>query len=229
MEGLILYLLGLLVEAIIALAPVLLGAFAIAIAIVLFMIGGFIHILKDKQARRKIAKTVLIAGIIAASAICISLLIVMPQIRSESNNEVSTHTYTTERECNTQIEEKQQNAERQNAIITSSDECSNEKTYWVVFHEGFRDGRLEMSTFNAEEGSIVIWNTNLVCNSQIGKCDQYYYNNGSWKKIGTYHILTDNALDIIASNASIYSSDGRLLYEKSPYCLEQYDFSGCVQ
>ena len=229
MEGLILYLLGLLVEAIIALAPVLLGAIAIAIGIVLSLIGGFINILKDKQARRKIGKVMLIGGISAVSAICNSLLIVMPQIRSESNDEVSTPTCILEQERNTPKEEKQQNAETQQTVNKPSDEISNEKTYWVVFHEGFRDGRLEMSTFKADEGSMVIWNTNLVCNSQIGKCDQYYYNNGSWEKIGAYHILTDNALDIIASNADIYSSDGRLLYEKSPYLFEQYDFSGCVQ
>ena len=229
MEGLILYLLGLLVEAIIALAPVILGAIGIAIAIDLSLIGGFINILKDKQARRKIGKVMFIGGISIVSAICISLLIVMPQSRSESNNEVSTQTYTPEQECSTQKEEKQQNADAPHTIVAPSDECSNEKTYWVVFHEGFRDGCLEMSMFKADEGSIVIWNTNLVCNSQIGKCDQYYYNNGSWEKIGTYHILTDNALNIIASNADIYSSDGRLLYEKSPYLFEQYDFSGCVQ
>lgn len=76
--------------------------------------------------------------------------------------------------------------------------------YWVVFHEGFRNGRLEMSTFNASDNYIVIWNTNSRCIVQLGECNQYCFDNGDWRQIGTYDILTDKALDIVASNVDIY-------------------------
>ena len=87
--------------------------------------------------------------------------------------------------------------------------------YWVIFHEGCRDGRLELSTFRAEKNFCVVWSSNLKCNNQIGRCNQYYFENGVWKKIGTYGILTDMALDIVASNVDIYDENGVLIHEKT--------------
>ncbi len=81
------------------------------------------------------------------------------------------------------------------------------KQYWVIFHEGYRDGRLEMSTFDAKPGFKVIWDTSLVCNEQTGTCNQYYSDNGKWEFIDTYGILTDHALDIVSCNFDIYVYD----------------------
>ena len=40
------------------------------------------------------------------------------------------------------------------------------------------------------------------------------FENGVWKKIGTYGILTDMALDIVASNVDIYDENGVLIHKK---------------
>lgn len=110
----------------------------------------------------------------------------------------------------------------------SQSECEvrvDDLPYWVVFHEGFRAGRLEMSTFEAEEDFQVTWNNNLICKGQIGKCNQYYYDKGDWTQIGTYGILTDKALDVVASNVDIYDANGVRIYEKSPILFQDIDFS----
>lgn len=97
--------------------------------------------------------------------------------------------------------------------------------YWVVFHEGYRNGRLEMSTFNASDNYKVIWNTNLRCIEQLGECNQYCFDNGDWRQIGTYNILTDKVLNIVASNVDIYDESDTLVFEKSTQSLGDIDFS----
>lgn len=96
--------------------------------------------------------------------------------------------------------------------------------YWVVFYEGFRNKRLEMSTFDSIGETYIVWNTSLKAMNQDGKCNQYYFDdNNEWKKIGTYSILTDYAVDIVASNVDIYNSNHELIYGKSDY--NNYDFA----
>lgn len=93
--------------------------------------------------------------------------------------------------------------------------------YWVIFKEGFRNNRVELSTCNLSGTGIntrIIWNKNLIVDgSKIdGKCNQYYYNaNGNWEKIGTYGILTDWATEVIASNLDIYDKNGKLILRAS--------------
>lgn len=116
------------------------------------------------------------------------------------------------------IYEKLNANEGKTDLESMGDELGNSadsNSYYVIFYEGYRKGRLEMSTFEADEQCKIIWNKNLVCSSQIGKCNQYYYSNGNWISIGTYRILTDWALDIVTSNVDIYNSAGTLLKEKN--------------
>lgn len=81
-----------------------------------------------------------------------------------------------------------------------------EKQYWVVFYEGYRDNRIEMSSFDALENYTVNWNKNLICEKQVGQCTQYKFDDEQNKfvKTGTYKILTDFATDIIGGNCDIY-------------------------
>lgn len=101
--------------------------------------------------------------------------------------------------------------------------------YWVAFYEGYRSGRLEMSTFDATDGYKVTWNRNLKVANQSGKCNQYYYNGTEWIKIGTYGILTDYAMDIVASNVDIYDSSGNLIFEKTSSPFDSIDFSNYMK
>ncbi len=92
-----------------------------------------------------------------------------------------------------------------------------DKQYWVVFNEGYRNDRIEMSSFTAKQGFKVSWDKGVYCNNQIGECTQYVYNEETkeFVKIGTYSNLTDYATNIIGSNTSIYDSSGNRIV--SPY------------
>ena len=90
--------------------------------------------------------------------------------------------------------------------------------YWIIFKEGYRNNRVELSTCNlnydTQKNARVIWNKNLtIQGSEIeGKCNQYYYNSDrKWKKIGTYGLLTDWATEVIASNLDVYDKNGNLI------------------
>lgn len=94
--------------------------------------------------------------------------------------------------------------------------------YWVIFKEGFRNDRIEMSTFDTElqEGSFhIIWDENLLLNNDDGmsRCEQFSIVNNQWSKDREYGILTDWATEIIASNVDIYDGKGNLIKAKTDY------------
>lgn len=98
---------------------------------------------------------------------------------------------------------------------------SNQK-YWVIFREGFRDSRIEMSTFETNlplKNFHVIWDGNLLLNNDTGmsECKQFCLTGNQWEEIGAYPILTDWATEIIASNVDIYGSNGKLVKAKTKY------------
>lgn len=97
-----------------------------------------------------------------------------------------------------------------------------EQQYWVIFTEGSRDDRVEVSTVNSpvnRERLCIIWDRELKLNDDNGQsvCNQYYLNNGEWETIGTYHLLSGYASNIIASNLDIYDNNGNLIFEKCAY------------
>ena len=98
-----------------------------------------------------------------------------------------------------------------------------EKQYWIIFTEGSRDDRIEMSTVNSPIGRndlYIVWDGNLELNSEDGQseCNQYYLDeSGEWSQIGTYGRLSDYASNIIASNLDVYDSQGNLIIEKCAY------------
>lgn len=86
------------------------------------------------------------------------------------------------------------------------------KQYWVVFTEGFRNGRVEASSFDVSSGSpILIWDRNVTVSGATvdGKVSQFRLKEaGDWEKIGEYGIPTDWALEILASNVPVVDSSG---------------------
>lgn len=98
-------------------------------------------------------------------------------------------------------------------ILTKASQAAD-KQYWVVFNEGYRDNRIEMSSFDAKDGFTVTWDKSVYCDNQDGKCTQYAYNEETkaFEKIGEYGNLTDYATSIIGSNCEIFvASENRTI------------------
>lgn len=94
--------------------------------------------------------------------------------------------------------------------------------YWVIFNEGYRDNRLEMSTFDVSGDSSdikLIWNDSLKVSSSgtISDINQYAYTEKEWVNIGCYHILSDKATKIFASNADVYDNNGKKIISASKW------------
>ncbi len=89
--------------------------------------------------------------------------------------------------------------------------------YWVVFNEGCRNNRLEMSTFDVEgstDSPYIVWNGNLLAKSNTGsisRSNQYSYTESEWIYDRNYSILSDKATKVFASNIDIYDANGNIL------------------
>ena len=109
---------------------------------------------------------------------------------------------------------------------------SDGQQYWVIFREGYRNNRIEMSTCNVNPASTstpyIRWDRSLeIQNVDVtGEHNQYYLNEeGSWEYIGSYHKLTDWATEVIASNIDIYDAQGTLIIKgENLYEIETKDF-----
>ena len=106
------------------------------------------------------------------------------------------------------------------------------QTYWIIFNEGYRSSRLEMSTIDVtdiQSNTCIVWNRGLVLNdrSKASRCNQYKFNDdGTWEQIGTYPILSDYATKVIASNLNVYDKDGKLLVPATEYKHPDYVSGG---
>ena len=103
------------------------------------------------------------------------------------------------------------------------EELPFDQEYWVIFREGFRENRIEMSTVDSDmdrQDLCIIWDGGLTLNITDGmsECDQYYLNSaGEWKQIGEYDVLSNYATEVIASNLDVYDSAGNLIVSKTDY------------
>lgn len=98
-------------------------------------------------------------------------------------------------------------------LVNQAKKVSNNK-YFVVFYEGFRNGRLEMSSFDASGDFRVIWNTGIDPSYYDGEICQYYFNSENvFEQIGTYGRITDYAEDIVASNVDIFDNNGNIVFK----------------
>lgn len=93
----------------------------------------------------------------------------------------------------------------------------SENTYWVIFEEGSRDNRIEMSKAPVTGDAKIIFDGKSLRVDQDTICYQYYYNSNTndWEEIGTYHCISDYANLIIASNVDIYDENGNLFFGKN--------------
>ncbi len=89
---------------------------------------------------------------------------------------------------------------------------------WVIFKEGYRNERIEMSICEFSDldnpNAYIIWDRGLtIQNATMERgCSQYYFDsNGMWEYIGSYGVLSDWATEVIASNLDIYDADGNLI------------------
>ena len=108
------------------------------------------------------------------------------------------------------------------SILNLPDYPSNGQKYWVIFKEGYRNGRIEMSTCNANasDGVWIKWNRSLTLQGAQtdGQVNQYRLSDeNSWEQIGTYGRFTDWATEVIASNLNIYDSDGNMVLKGIAY------------
>ncbi len=95
------------------------------------------------------------------------------------------------------------------------------QTYWIIFNEGLRSNRLEMSTFNVT-GSVenirIVWSNSLkaVCDSgSISSSNQFHYEESEWVYDRNYPILSDSATRIFASNVDVYDKYNKLICKAS--------------
>ena len=103
------------------------------------------------------------------------------------------------------------------------------RPYWIIFKEGYRSGRVELSVFditNPTDDLHIVWDRNLKLNdhSKFNQCNQYYIgDNNKWVKFVTgYGVMSDYATEIIASNLDVYNRSGELICAKTDWPGERY-------
>ena len=95
--------------------------------------------------------------------------------------------------------------------------------YWVIFTEGYRNSRVEVSTIDSslpEDQIYIVWSSSMNLNNTSGSsgCDQYYLDeNNGWVYMRNYWRLTDWATNVIASNLDIRDRSGNLILGKCQY------------
>ncbi len=99
----------------------------------------------------------------------------------------------------------------------------NGQRYWVIFTEGFRNSRVELTTCNISQNADkawIKWDQNLTLQGAncVGEYNQYYLNDyGEWEQIGTYDLFTDYATSVIASNLDVKNIYGSVCVAKAEY------------
>lgn len=101
-----------------------------------------------------------------------------------------------------------------------------EKDAYIIYNEGFRDGRLEMAAFKVK-GSLtdvhIVWDSVLELDNQerLSDCDQYYIKDGKWVEfVSNYPRMSDKADRVLASNLNIYDGAGNLILAKDNFTKE---------
>lgn len=102
---------------------------------------------------------------------------------------------------------------------------STGQKYWIIFNEGFRNGRLEMSTFDVsgdDSDTKIVWDGNLKGYSSTGivsSCNQYVYTQNEWIEIGEYSVLSDLSHKVLAANVDVYDANGKRIISASDYSV----------
>ena len=102
---------------------------------------------------------------------------------------------------------------------------SDGQQYWIIFNEGLRSNRLEMSTFDAStvNGEVsIVWRgkNGLYATAKggsVSRCKQYHYTEDAWIYDRTYSRLSDCASAVLASNVNVFDENGNLIIAASTY------------
>ncbi|MBQ5320075.1 MAG: hypothetical protein J6K17_13370 [Oscillospiraceae bacterium] len=103
-----------------------------------------------------------------------------------------------------------------------------EQKYYIVFNEGSRNDRVELSVFDIDgdlNDNYISWggfgyNLSLHDHSVMTNCDQYYIENGEWTLfIEDYPRMSDTAHAVIESNLDVRKPDGSLVLAASGITL----------
>ena len=111
------------------------------------------------------------------------------------------------------------------SLVTMPEYPEDGQTYWVIFKEGYRNSRVEMSTCNVLKGSgtpWILWNRNMTLQgaSMEGRVNQYYLSDEyTWIEMNPYGIFTDWATEVIASNLDIYDANGNIVLRANDYYM----------
>ncbi len=87
--------------------------------------------------------------------------------------------------------------------------------YYVIYREGYRDGRIEVSFFDTSDGSVpeLVWdresgNLELSDNTKYSNDSKWYLDKNTWQSFeGGYERPSNNALQILRSNIKIVAKD----------------------
>ena len=87
--------------------------------------------------------------------------------------------------------------------------------YYVIYREGYRDGRIEVSFFDTSDGSVpeLIWNSEsgnleLSDNTKYSNDSKWYLDKNTWQAFESgYERPSNNALQIIGSNIKIITKN----------------------
>ena len=93
---------------------------------------------------------------------------------------------------------------------------STGQKYWIIFKEGYRNDRIEMTTCDISknaENAWIEWDKGLYLRDAESQNDynQYCLSNNQWEQIGSYGLFTDYATSVIASNLDVYNTSGELV------------------
>lgn len=96
----------------------------------------------------------------------------------------------------------------------------NGQQCWIIFNEGYRNNRTELSTCNitsSMKNAYIVWDRSLILQgtASFGDYNQYCLSDNNWEQIGTYFKFSDFASQVIASNLDVYDSDGNLLLKRT--------------
>ncbi len=97
---------------------------------------------------------------------------------------------------------------------------STGQKYWIIFKEGYRNDRIEMTTCDISknaENAWIEWDKGLYLRDAESQNDynQYCLSNNQWEQIGSYGLFTDYATSVIASNLDVYNTSGELVIKKT--------------
>ena len=94
------------------------------------------------------------------------------------------------------------------------------REHYIIYSEGYRDGRIELAQFDAGGSEWLVWDTSLAPeNPDDYKNDiKYYLDGDKWVEFERdYECISNNATEVFESDLNVYDSNGTAhLYGQNP-------------